>query len=219
MNTKYVFESKAKEVAGAKEIRSKASTLPQVLKQLTGLGKERLAKCDNITVDQWFEAHGVDRVTEKGNKRPYTVGDVRKAWPETMLIERRDEKTLKTIKALGYFKTTYLTYTPQKGQPGYGHQKTYKVYTRESALSENPQPMFKYAVTEPKADKWSVDLLLRSLIQTNNIEDELAMQQKCELNYVEADELCIFVERVEGTGEEAKVVRDIVTIDKKNVKF
>lgn len=191
---------------GRKGIIGKTSQLSQVLRTFEGLYTQVLSDTEGLSVEEWMSRMGVERVTvtnKKGEtrKKGYTPGTIRAGWNPSML---KDDKQLCTFKWIN---------AKWRDKDGKEYRR---VYTLSEAKKADATPIKRYQLTEIDDSKWSVDIILKGLIQSRKYEDEAkkAADSAKECSKM-PKKLCI-IRNVENGDV---VTREIVEIDSSEIYF
>lgn len=198
--------SKKQENCGKRDILSLVHQLSQTLKVFEGIYTRKLEHTDGLTVETWMSAHGVERtITKSGKKKGYTPAAIRAGWHDCM----QENGACKIFKGVN---AKVMIDNPTEENP-----VSYLVYTKEQAESEHPQAIKRYMLCPIAEDRWSVETILKGLMQTNNFENENAKQIESDLAWEQLEHVYIIKEvKNEETGE---ITKKIVEVEKAKVVF
>lgn len=181
---------------GGKEIVSKASTLGQVLKQLTGLYATKLAACDGRTVSDWFSACGVHRPLDKNGvpSRPYSPASIREGWHKEMLLG--EDKKL-----MGLWGNLVAKF-PTQGKNGEVVWVPVYTYVEACKMEKNGtgKPVKVWSLSEVPADKWSIAKIIRGIDQKYDYEKHVKRHTETQAEFDTANSFYIIEPTTDDKG-------------------
>lgn len=191
---------------GKRGILDLTGQLSQVLRQFEGIYCRKLPETDNLTVEDWMEAHGVPRfVTPKGVKKGYTPSLINRGWREEMLMKSEEGKVMANC----VYKNVPAKYIIDEED---GKQRAYRVYaSEEEALSADGKALSVYKLVQIIPNRWSVNVILNGLIQGRNWEKHAEKASASELAWEDVEK--VFIVMVKGKERKA------VEVSKDRVQF
>lgn len=209
MSTTQNTITKKQENKGRRGILDLTGQISQVLKQFEGIYTKKLPETGGLTVEGWMSAHGVERfVTPKGAKKGYTPALVMAGWHDEM----KADKTAYVFKNVA---AKFAIPCEEAGAWGYQAAKSFRVFTKEEAEKEDGKPISRYMLVPVAPNKWSVDTILKGLIQGAEFEkhEEKMILSDCEWAKLEK----VYIVRYDKV--DGQVVRRIIEVQKSAVEF
>ena len=200
--------SKKQENKGMRAILDLTGQMSQVLKQFEGIYGAKLPETDGLTVESWMEAHGVPRfVTKSGAKKGYTPALINQGWREEMLAFNDSNKVMGNY----VFKNVAAKYVIDEDDK----EKAYRVFTKEEAEKVDGKAISVYRLALVDPHKWSVQTILRGLIQSRGYDKHAEKAQESEKGWEAIEHVYIVkTEQVDG-----KITRKIIEVSKDRVVF
>lgn len=202
--------TKKQENKGARGILDLTSQLSQVLKQFEGLYNKALPETDGLTVETWMNLHGVKRFEKNGKKKGYTPALLMDGWHEGL----KEEKQAFIFKRVAAKYTVPAVVAEEWGLKNY--ETAFRVFTKAEAEKIDGKPISRVIRKRIEENKWSVNTILKGLIQGRNYEKEEEKMLLSELEWEQIDKVYIvrMVKRADGT-----VQRLVEEIEKEEVTF
>lgn len=190
---------------GAQSILAKTGTITQVLKQLKGTYSEKLWKskdvpknCENMTVGEYFAAMGVQRfVSDKGKVGDITPGTLAAGW----------NAGLKNDDAMCVFRNVKGVYVDKAG-------KKHNVYTAEEGARVDGKAISQYTLVSVAPTKWSINVILRGLMQGYTYEKEEKKMLDSQLDFANMEK--VYIRKEDADGHETL---ELIEVSKDDVKF
>lgn len=159
--------TKKQQNTARKGIKYMTGTMGQTLKVLGGLYDREIEGTKGMTVADYFAQLGVERfVTKTGAKKGFTPALILAAWADELKSVNADKSTVAYI-----YKRVNVLY--EYMNPNDPDGRAYKVYaTKEDAIENKPLKLYKRVPVD--AHRWNIDLIMKGLEQSRNIDVESA---------------------------------------------
>lgn len=191
--------------AGWNAVVKKTHTLNQVLKTFGGLCSKKLPELEGLTVGQFLTENGIDVVKGK-----VTVGAIRKAWNEGMLVDNK----------LSLFRYVPALWAPAEGNDLYEKGRSYRVCTKEQAekyVKTGDCEWFRLFKLMPVDDyRWDTAVIAKAMKQGRKFIDLNDEAVKSALAWENIEDVYVVYDVVESDG---KATRHMRKVNKNEVKF
>lgn len=184
--------------AGWNAVVKETHTLNQVLKTFGGITSKKLPELEGLTVGEFLQENGIE--VTKGR---VSVGAIRKAWNEGMLVEGK----------LSVFRYAPVMWIPSECSDLYEKGRAYRVATKEQAekyVKTGDCEFLRMLRLTPVDDyHWDTAVIAKAMKQGRKfaeLNDESAMD---ELNWANLEEAYIVYDVVESDGMATRKMRRI----------